>query len=53
MADLNPGDEKAGLYLEDLRVGQRFVSGMHRIDEEQIRAFAQRCEAARLHDWRR
>jgi acyl dehydratase len=28
------------LYLEDLHVGQRFVSGTYRITEEQIRAFA-------------
>ena len=40
MANLNPGSGTAPLYLEDLRVGQRFVSGTHRIDEEQIRAFA-------------
>ena len=28
------------LYLEDLHVGQRFVSGTYRITEDQIRAFA-------------
>ena len=28
------------LYLEDLHVGQRFVSGTYRISEDQIRAFA-------------
>src|SRR5262249_55485545 len=49
MADLNPGDEQAGLYLEDLRVGQRFVSGTHRIDEEQIRAFAEQFDPQAFH----
>jgi hypothetical protein len=44
MADLNPGDEKAALYFEDLRVGQRFRSATHRIDEEQIRAFAEQFD---------
>jgi acyl dehydratase len=28
------------LYLEDLHVGQRFISGTYRITEDQIRAFA-------------
>ena len=49
MADLNPGDEKAGLYLEDLRVGQRFASGTQRIDEEQIRAFAEQFDPQPFH----
>jgi len=29
-----------GLYLDDLHVGQRFVSGSHAVDEAQIKAFA-------------
>ena len=49
MADLNPGDEKAALYLEDLRAGQRFASGTHRIDEEQIRAFAEQFDPQPFH----
>jgi acyl dehydratase len=49
MADLHPGGEKAALYLEDLRVGQRFVSGTHRIDEAQIRAFAQQFDPQPFH----
>jgi acyl dehydratase len=34
--------QKAGakLYLEDLKVGQRFTSGSHLLDEKQIKAFA-------------
>jgi hypothetical protein len=39
--DLNLDGENAARYLEDLRVGQRFLSGTHRVDEEQIRAFAE------------
>ena len=31
-----------GLYLEDLYVGQRFVSGTHHMDEAQIKAVCQR-----------
>jgi acyl dehydratase len=49
MANLNPGGEKAALYLEDLRVGQRFLSGTHRIDEEQIRAFAEQFDPQPFH----
>src|SRR5262249_39557838 len=49
MANLNPGGEKAALCLEDLRVGQRFVSGTHRIDEEQIRAFAEQFDPQPFH----
>jgi hypothetical protein len=49
MANLNPGGEKAALYLEDLQVGQRFVSGTHRIDEEQIRAFAEQFDPQPFH----
>jgi acyl dehydratase len=49
MADLNPGGEKAAVFLEDLQVGQRFVSGTHRIDEEQIRAFAQQFDPQPFH----
>src|SRR4029453_8691250 len=32
-----------------LRVGQRFVSGTHRIDEEQIRAFAGQFDPQPFH----
>ena len=28
------------LYLDDLHVGRRFTTGTHRLDEEQIKAFA-------------
>ena len=49
MANRNPGGGTAALYLEDLRVGQRFVSGTHRIDEEQIRAFAEQFDPQPFH----
>ena len=49
MANLNPGGEKAALFLEDLRVGQRFLSGTHGIDGEQIRAFAEQFDPQPFH----
>jgi acyl dehydratase len=49
MANLEPGGEKAALCLDDLRVGQRFVSGTHQVDEEQIRAFAQQFDPQPFH----
>ena len=49
MANLNPDREETALYLEDLQVGQRFVSGTHRIDEEQIRAFAEQFDPQPFH----
>jgi acyl dehydratase len=49
MANRNPGGRTATLYLEDLRVGQRFVSGTHRLDEEQIRAFAEQFDPQSFH----
>jgi acyl dehydratase len=49
MADLNPGGEKSAVFFEDLQVGQRFVSGTHRIDEEQIRVFAEQFDPQPFH----
>ena len=49
MANRNPGGGTAPLSLEDLRVGQRFVSGTHRIDEGQIRAFAGQFDPQPFH----
>src|SRR5215467_15933496 len=49
MADRNPGGGTVSLYLEDLRVGQRFVSGTHRIDEGQIQAFAEQFDPQPFH----
>jgi acyl dehydratase len=38
-----------GLYLEDLHVGQRFMSGTHHMDEARIRAFAQEFDPQPFH----
>jgi acyl dehydratase len=37
------------LYFDDLHVGQRFTSGTHRIDAEQIQAFAQQFDPQPFH----
>jgi acyl dehydratase len=37
------------LYLEDLRVGQRFVSRSHAMDKEQIKAFAAQFDPQAFH----
>jgi len=49
MTNLNQVDGKELLYLEDLRVGQRFLSGTHAIDEEQIKAFAGQFDPQPFH----
>ena len=38
-----------GLYLEDLRVGQRFTSGTYRMDESRIKAFAEEFDPQAFH----
>ena len=37
------------LYLEDFMVGQRFISATHRIDADQIKAFALRFDPQPFH----
>ena len=37
------------LYLDDLHVGQRFVSGTHAIDADQIKAFAREFDPQPFH----
>jgi acyl dehydratase len=37
------------LYLDDLRAGQRFVSGTYAIDEKQIKAFAREFDPQPFH----
>jgi acyl dehydratase len=49
MANHDPDAGKAALCLEHLRVGQRFVSGTHRIVEGQIRAFAGQFDPQPFH----
>jgi acyl dehydratase len=38
-----------GLYLDDLRVGQRFTSGVHVVDEAQITSFARQFDPQPFH----
>jgi len=49
MAIPNQLDVKEVLYFDDLHVGQRFVSGTHLIDEEQIKAFATQFDPQPFH----
>ncbi|WP_406701123.1 MaoC family dehydratase [Singulisphaera sp. Ch08] len=41
--------EDVRLYLEDLHVGRRFTSGSHKVDEEQIKAFASQFDPQPFH----
>jgi acyl dehydratase len=41
--------DKTPYYLEDLSVGQRFVSASHALDEEQIVAFARQFDPQPFH----
>src|SRR5512142_3332366 len=49
MADPDQLDRKEFLYLDDLHIGQRFISGTHLIDEGQIKAFAQQFDPQPFH----
>lgn len=49
MADREAKGGMAILYFDDLRVGQRFVSGEHRLDEQQIRAFGAQFDPQPFH----
>jgi acyl dehydratase len=40
---------KESLFFDDLHVGQRFASGSHRIDAEQIKAFALQFDPQPFH----
>ena len=37
------------LYLDELRVGQRFISASHALDETQIKAFARQFDPQQFH----
>src|ERR1700726_5344990 len=41
--------DKDRLYLDDLQIGQRFTSGTHVVDEEQIKAFARQFDPQPFH----
>ncbi len=49
MANSNQADPTKTFYLDDLHVGQRFTSATHRIDEEQIKAFARQFDPQPFH----
>ena len=49
MAEPDGHDGDTRLYLEDLRVGQRFTSGEHALDAAQIKAFAARFDPQPFH----
>jgi acyl dehydratase len=49
MTDLNQAGGKGPLFLDDLHVGQRFESGRHLIDAEQIPAFATQFDPQPFH----
>ncbi len=49
MTNPNQAGAKEPLFLDDLQVGQRFASGSHRIDEEQILAFARQFDPQPFH----
>jgi acyl dehydratase len=49
MANPNEAENKELFYLDDLHVGQRFISGTHLIDEAQIKAFAQQFDPQPFH----
>jgi acyl dehydratase len=47
---MKPASETPGpLYLEDLRVGQRFTSGVYRVEEERIKSFAAEFDPQPFH----
>jgi acyl dehydratase len=49
MADPNQLGKKQTFHLDDLTVGQRFTSGTHLIDEDQIKAFAKQFDPQPFH----
>jgi MaoC like domain len=49
MANPNQSGASRVLYLDDLRVGQRFISGTHLISDEAIMAFAKQFDPQPFH----
>jgi len=45
--DDQPATER--LYLDDIKIGQRFTSGIHALDAEQIKAFARQFDPQPFH----
>ena len=49
MANSNQAGPTRALYLDDLHIGQQFISHTHLIDEEQIKAFAKQFDPQPFH----
>ncbi len=49
MTNLNQAGGKTSLFFDDLHVGQRFASGSHALDEEQVKAFAREFDPQPFH----
>ncbi|MEK6261787.1 MAG: MaoC family dehydratase [Planctomycetota bacterium] len=49
MSNTNQPPRKELLYLDDLQEGQRFLSGTHQVDEDQITAFARQFDPQSFH----
>lgn len=49
MTPSSNSDSKGVFYLEDLHVGQRFISGTHQLDEKQVIAFAREFDPQSFH----
>jgi acyl dehydratase len=47
--DANEGASGGPFYLENLKIGQRFVSGSHELDEAEIKAFAAQFDPQPFH----
>ncbi len=49
MSEISTANASAHLYLDDLRVGQRFASGTYVVDEQQIKTFAHEFDPQPFH----
>jgi acyl dehydratase len=49
MAMDNSAPERVGLYLDDLTVGQEFVTASHEVDAQQIKTFAAQFDPQPFH----
>lgn len=46
MANTNHNEQAEIRYLDDLKIGERFLTGMHAIDENQIVEFAKKFDGS-------
>ncbi len=49
MTNLHPASDRKPVFLDDMHVGQRFTTGSHSVDAEQIRAFAAQFDPQPFH----